>query len=86
MASRKSIKNKVDPHESWHTLQAVIHGMTEPDLEKFIEDEIAEKNRRNMVMRAHMKLNKLRYAREKAVLVKRTKEPNRHAATKANNG
>ncbi len=72
--------NKVDPLESWHALQATIHAMTEKQLEKLIETEIAGKSRRNMVMRMHMKLNKLRYNRERAALIKRTKEPRRHAA------
>ncbi len=70
---------KIDPLESWHALQAVIHTMSEKDLTETIEKEIAGKNRRNMVMRCHMKLNKLRYRRERSVLEKRTNEPNRHA-------
>lgn len=72
-------KTKQDPLESWHALQARIHGLNEQELEKLIEKEIEGKRRRNMVMRMHMKLNKLRYNREKSVLVKRTKEPRRHA-------
>lgn len=72
---------KVDPLESWHHLQSVIHGLTEDEIQTLIEKEIEGKNRRNMVMRLHMKLNKLRYRRERDALEKRTKEPNRHATT-----
>lgn len=71
---------KTDPLESWHALQGVIHGLKEDDLTTLIEKEIQGKNRRNMVMRMHMKLNKLRYRRERQALEKRTNEPNRHAA------
>lgn len=63
---------KIDPLESWHALQAVIHGMTEKDLEEQINKELEGKKRRNMVLRMHMKLNKLRYAREKKVYTSKT--------------
>jgi len=72
---------KPDPLESWHTLQDVIHGLKESELTQLIEKEIGGKNRRNMVMRMHMKFNKLRYRRERDELIKRTREPNRHAAS-----
>jgi hypothetical protein len=79
--ARLPTASKIDPLESWHALQAVIHGLGEKDLEALIEKEISGKARRNMVMRCHMKLNKLRYARERKELVRRTKEPNRHRAS-----
>lgn len=72
---------RIDPLESWHALQAVIHGMTEAELREAIEKELSGKARRNMVMRMHMKLNKLRHQRERMDLVKKTKEPNRHASS-----
>ncbi len=78
MSGRRTAQ-KINPLESWHALQAVIHGLSEKDLEELIEKEIVGKNRRNMVMRCHMKLNKLRYRRERDALEKRTNEPNRHA-------
>lgn len=79
MAGRRTAQ-KIDPLESWHALQAVIHGLSEAELLDLIEKEIAGKNRRNMVLRMHMKQNKIRYRRERDLLEKRTKEPNRHAA------
>jgi len=62
----------VDPLESWHALQARIHDLNEKQLQDLIDKELAGQNRRNMVLRMHMKLNKLRYAREKAVYTKKT--------------
>jgi len=77
----RNTAQRIDPLESWHSLQACIHGLDEKKLSDLIEKEIAGKCRRNMVMRMHMKLNKLRYRRERDALIKRTKEPNRHAST-----
>jgi len=62
----------IDPLESWHALQATIHNLNEEQLAKLIEKELAGKKRRNMVLRMHMKFNKLRYARENAVYKKQT--------------
>ena len=63
---------KVDPLESWHALQAVIHSLNEDELQIFIDKELAGKKRRNMVLRMHMKANKLRYAREKKAYIGKT--------------
>lgn len=60
------------PLESWHALQAAIHGLTEEQCNQLIERELATKKRRNMVMRLYMKMNKLRNKRERAVLTKQT--------------
>lgn len=70
---RKPATATVDPLESWHALQKVIHGLTEERLRELIEEELAGKARRNMVMRMFMKLNKLRYRREREALEKRIK-------------
>jgi hypothetical protein len=63
---------KPDPLESWHALQDQIHGLSEAELQKLIDRELEGSRRRNMVLRIHMKLNKLRYAREKAAYKKKT--------------
>lgn len=63
---------KIDPLDSWHALQARIHELDEKELEALMDRELKSKKRRNMVIRIHMKLNKVRYAREKAELVKQT--------------
>ena len=65
---------KIDPLESWHRLQEVIHDLKEADLLDLIEKELSGKARRNMVMRMFMKHNKLRYRRERAVFEKRIKD------------
>jgi hypothetical protein len=63
---------KTDPLESWHALQAEIHNLDEKQLAALIAKELAGKKRRNMVLRMHMKFNKLRYARENAEYTKQT--------------
>lgn len=60
------------PLESWHALQASIHGLTEGECQQLIDHELKSKKRRNMVMRLYMKMNKLRNKRERAELVKQT--------------
>ena len=69
----RHVAPKTDPLESWHALQAHIHGLDEVRLAALIEKELDGKARRNMVMRMFMKLNKLRYRREREVLEKRVK-------------
>lgn len=61
-----------DPLESWHALQATIHNLDEKQLAALIAKELAGKKRRNMVLRMHMKFNKLRYARENDEYTKQT--------------
>lgn len=72
----KTDKAKVDPLESWHRLQELIHGLNETQLADLIERELEGKARRNMVMRMFMKANKLRYRREREVYEKRIKAAN----------
>jgi len=61
------------PLDSWHALQKHIHGLDEAQLTDLIAGELAGKARRNMVMRMFMKLNKLRYRREREALEKKIK-------------
>lgn len=63
---------KVDPLESWHALQTRIHDLNEKELQALIDRELKGQRRRNMVLRLHMKLNKLRYAREKKAYANQT--------------
>jgi hypothetical protein len=65
-----------DPLESWHALQKHIHGLSEKQLTGLIELELKGKARRNVVMRMFMKLNKLRYRREREALEQRVKAAN----------
>jgi len=62
----------VAPLESWHALQAAIHNLSEDDCNTLIAHEMGDKKRRNMVMRLHMKMNKLRNVRERALIKKQT--------------
>lgn len=64
---------QTQPLESWHALQKHIHDLDEAQLSDLIAQELAGKCRRNMVMRMFMKLNKLRYRRERAELEKKIK-------------
>lgn len=59
---------KLDPLESWQTLQIAIHDMDEKELETAIKAELKGKARMNMAMRMFMKKNKLRYRREREEL------------------
>ena len=67
----RQLAQKTTPLESWHALQKHIHDLTEKQLQALIDQELAGKCRRNMVMRMFMKLNKLRYRRERAELEKK---------------
>lgn len=69
----KNTALKTSPLDSWHALQEHIHGMSENDLTNHIARELDGKCRRNMVMRMFMKLNKLRYRREREELEKKIK-------------
>lgn len=61
------------PLESWHALQKHIHQLPESELISLIQEELKGKARRNMCMRMFMKLNKLRYRREREALEKQIK-------------
>jgi hypothetical protein len=74
MAGRTKATAAINPLESWHQLQKVIHDLSEGELGELIELELAQKARRNMVMRMFMKLNKLRYRREREILEQRVKQ------------
>jgi hypothetical protein len=62
----------IQPLESWHALQAAIHDLSEDACNQLIDHELKTKKRRNMVMRLHMKMNKLRNIRERDVIKKKT--------------
>lgn len=70
---RTKASTKINPLDSWHTLQATIHSLTEKELDSLIEKELKGKGRYNMVMRMFMKKNKIRYSRERDALTKRCK-------------
>lgn len=70
---RMARTTKTDPLESWHTLQTHIHNLNEKELQALIERELQGLKRRALVLRLHMKLNKLRYRRERDEYTRKTK-------------
>ena len=73
----RQLATKTDPLESWHALQKHIHDLSEEQLRNLITKELGGKARRNLVMRMFMKLNKLRYRREREDLEKQVKAANK---------
>lgn len=55
---------------SWHTLNAVIGGLTESELESLLKNEVENKRRPMIIKRLHQRLNRVRITRERKELLK----------------